>query len=119
MEQGSKKHPLWGEKSAQLVGTTLQWKEKNINDSSKKVKKHPLADFEKDHVQVDPSHKTDKGNELYFNPDDDDDDDYDYESNDKEPTKTTVYYFNTEAENSGEHICNCVCIINQGCKKVF
>ena len=83
----------------------------------KKLKKHPLADLEKDDMEVDPSHENDKGNELHSHPDDDE------ESSDKEkePKKISVYYFDTETENSGEHTCNCVCVINQegSEKKVF
>ena len=70
----------------------------------KKLKKHPLADFEKDDVEVDPSDENDV--ELHSDPDDNDDDE---ESSDKEPTKTTVYYFDSEAENSG-NIYATVCV---------
>ena len=40
----------------------------------KKLKKHPLSNFEKDDVEVDPSQENDKGNEIHSDSDVNDDD---------------------------------------------
>ena len=99
-----------GEKKCSTCGYYIPLEGKEHPCFLKKLKKHPLSDFEKDDVEVDPLHENDKGNERHSDSDINNDDE---KSSDKEPMKTTVYYFDPEAENSAEHTCNCVCVINQ------
>ena len=106
-----------GEKKCSTCGHYIPVEGKEHQCFLKKLKKHPLADFEKEDMEVDPSHEND--DKLHSDPDDNDDDDEESSDKEKEPKEISVYYFDTEAENSGEHTCNCMINQEGSEKKIF